>query len=58
MDSGGLTDAGRVSIQFVRFGRVELDGFLPSVQDERVVNQGLSFFSDGDKSERDGPILS
>lgn len=58
LDSAGLTDAGRASIQFVRFGCVERDGFFSSVQDERVVNQGVSFLSDREKGERDRPILS
>ena len=51
------THASRVRIDLVRFGCVKMDGFFPSVEDERIVDRGFSVSPNGEKSERHCPKI-
>ena len=49
------THASRVCIELVGSCRVEWDEFLPSVEDEGVIDCGVSIFPDGEKGKGNRP---
>ena len=50
------THAGRVCVDLVRFGCFKWDEFFPGIEDESVIDRGVSVLSNREKSERNCPI--
>ena len=52
------TRAGRVCVDLVRLGCVKRDSFFPRIEDQGIIDRGLSVFINREKSEGDRPKRS